>query len=58
LPGEGLRSSPNLLLQIGWYHNGWDWESWGPGGTLYFTLNEKDIAERRFDRAELDVQCT
>jgi uncharacterized protein YwqG len=47
-----------LLLQIGWYHDGQDWESWGPGGTLYFTLGGADLAARRFELAELEVQCT
>ncbi len=50
--------SPNLLIQIGEYHDGRDWGHWEPGGSLYFVLSEKDIAPGRFDRAELEVQCT
>jgi hypothetical protein len=47
-----------LLLQIGWYTSGLDWEGWDPGGTLYFRLSEGDLAAGRFDAAELEVQST
>jgi uncharacterized protein YwqG len=51
-------SPPRLLLQIGWYHDGRDWQCWGPGGRVYFTLSEADVGRRRFDRAEIVMQCT
>jgi uncharacterized protein YwqG len=49
---------PTLLLQIGWYHDGLEWQSWGPGGIVYFTLDEQDLAAGRFDAAELEMQGT
>jgi uncharacterized protein YwqG len=52
--GEGQR----LLLQLGDYHNGCEWHSWGPGGLVYFTIDEDDFLAQRFDRAALDMQCT
>jgi uncharacterized protein YwqG len=55
---HGNYTQPNLLTQIGWYHDGDRWESWGPGGTLYFTLSESDLAARRFGEAELEVQSS
>jgi uncharacterized protein YwqG len=62
--GDDMFSSRNpeagasLLFQIGAYRNGVDLEGWGPGGLLYFTLNWADLAARRFDKAELEVQST
>jgi uncharacterized protein YwqG len=52
--GEAQR----LLLQLGDYHNGREWHGWGPGGLIYFTIDEDDFLARRFDRAALDMQCT
>lgn len=51
-PGEAL------LLQIGWYHDGAEWQYWGPGGQVYFILNDEAIANARFDLAEMEMQCT
>lgn len=47
-----------LLLLLGDYHDGRDWHHWGPGGLVYFTISEQDFVARRFDHAELDMQCT
>jgi uncharacterized protein YwqG len=47
-----------LLLQLGDYHDGTEWHWWGPGGLVFFTLGEKDIAEANFGRAEIEGQCT
>jgi uncharacterized protein YwqG len=47
-----------LLLQIGNYHDGSKWHDWGPGGIVYFTIRQEDLAAKHFDRAELDMQCT
>jgi uncharacterized protein YwqG len=48
----------SLLLQLGWYHNGAVFENWGPGGQVYFILDEGQLAERRFDLAAMEMQCT
>ena len=48
----------SLLLQIGWYHDGAQWQDWGPGGLVYFILSQRAIEEGRFDLAELEMQCT
>ena len=47
-----------LLLQVGWYENGRETESWGPGGILYYMISDRDLEERRFDRARFEMQCT
>lgn len=54
----GCSLEQRLLLQLGNYHNGRDWQCWGPGGLVYFTIAAKDLAARHFDRAELDMQST
>lgn len=52
------QAGENLLLQIGSYHDGREWEYWGPGGHVYVTLRPSDLAARRFDLAVLEMQCT
>jgi uncharacterized protein YwqG len=47
-----------LLLQIDPYTNGEDSEGWGPGGSLYFLIRDKDLRKRRFDRCEYEMQFT
>jgi hypothetical protein len=47
-----------LLHQIGWYHDGHVHQSWGPGGLVYFTVNQKELLEGRFDDAQMEMQCT
>lgn len=47
-----------LLLQIGWYHDGANWQGWGPGGLVYFILSAQAIAKARFDLAAMEMQCT
>jgi uncharacterized protein YwqG len=47
-----------LLIQFGWYHDGAEYQNWGPGGLVYFILSEKEIVEARFDRATMEMQCT
>lgn len=54
-PGSG---GWRLLLQIGSYENGTQSHGWGPGGLLYFMIRDEDLARRRFDRAQFDMQCT
>ena len=51
-------SRSRLLLQVGWYENGSESECWGPGGILYYMISDRDLAERRFDRAWFEMQCT
>jgi uncharacterized protein YwqG len=55
---DGNYSQRRLLTQIGWYHDGENWESWDPGSALYFTLDESDLAAGRFGLAELEVQSS
>lgn len=46
-----------LLMQIE-SEEGDDNFMWGDVGTLYFFVNEKDLAERNFDNVRLEMQCT
>jgi Domain of unknown function (DUF1963) len=48
----------SLLLQLGWYHDGARYESWGPGGQVYFILDEEALARGRFGLAAMEMQCT
>lgn len=48
----------HLLLQIGSYDAGPKHHFWGPGGTLYFVIEEKDLAAGRFDRVKFTAQHT
>jgi uncharacterized protein YwqG len=52
VPGE------QLLIQMGWWHDGAEHQCWGPGGLVYFILNQDAIAEARFDEAMMEMQCT
>ncbi|WP_047309752.1 DUF1963 domain-containing protein [Rhodopseudomonas palustris] len=47
-----------LLLQLDSYTNGSEAAGWGPGGYLYYFLTKHDLAERRFEAAELAIQFT
>jgi len=31
---------------------------WGPGGSVYFSISEADLAEGRFERVRLESQIT
>lgn len=53
---DDTREEWRLLLQVGTYDNGVHERWWGPGGSLYFMIREKDLAARRFDRVEFDAQ--
>jgi hypothetical protein len=50
---NGLR----LLLQLDSYTDGTKWAEWGDAGTLYFMIRDADLAARRFDRCEFEMQC-
>jgi Domain of unknown function (DUF1963) len=50
----GLR----LLLQLDPYSNGEQTEDWGPGGSLYFLIRDRDLRARRFCACEFEMQCT
>ncbi len=52
------RAGEALFLQIGSYHDGAEWQDWGPGGLVYFILNETAVAGARFELAEMEMQCT
>jgi uncharacterized protein YwqG len=47
-----------LLLQVDDYSNGEELHGWGPGGSLYFALRDRDLRAGRFDRCEFDIQFT
>jgi uncharacterized protein YwqG len=47
-----------LPLQVDSYCNGQDWHFWGPGGSLYFDMSERDLRARRFERCEYEGQFT
>ncbi|HLY54365.1 MAG TPA: DUF1963 domain-containing protein [Stellaceae bacterium] len=55
---ERVESDEQLLLQIGWYHDGSESQGWDPGGNVYFTLEERWLSARRFDCASIEMQCT
>ena len=58
---EALAAMPDeqrLLAQIGEYENGTDSQGWGPGGLIYFTIGEANLAAGRFSKAEIEMQCT
>lgn len=48
----------HLLLQVGTYNTGDQRHFWGPGGSLYFVIEEKDLAAGRFDRVQFTAQHT
>jgi uncharacterized protein YwqG len=50
---DGLR----LLLQLDSYTDGTKWAEWGDAGLLYFLIRDADLAARRFDRCEFEMQC-
>lgn len=47
-----------LLLQVGTYDNGSTRHYWGPGGMLYFVIEEKDLAAGDFSRVVFEAQHT
>ncbi len=56
-PGDpnGLR----LLFQLDSYTDGKKWAEWGRGGgSLYFLIRDADLAARRFDCCEFEMQGT
>jgi hypothetical protein len=47
-----------VFFQLGSYDNGVTSHYWGPGGSVYFSIPERDLAEHRFDRMLLESQIT
>jgi uncharacterized protein YwqG len=47
-----------LLLQVDGYCNGEDKHHWGPGGSLYYLLPERDLRAHIFEGCELEGQFT
>jgi uncharacterized protein YwqG len=47
-----------LLLQVDHYCNGEESHSWGPGGSLYYLLPERDLRAQVFEGCELEGQFT
>jgi uncharacterized protein (TIGR02996 family) len=50
----GKKTVQHLLTICGNEHTGWEF---GDGGALYFTLNESDLKQGRFDRAKMIMDC-
>jgi uncharacterized protein YwqG len=48
----------NLLLQLDAFTDGNKWAEWGDGGSLYFLIRDADLAARRFDHCEFEMQGT
>jgi uncharacterized protein YwqG len=48
----------NLLLQLDAFTDGTKWAEWGGGGSRYFLIRDADLAARRFDRCEFEMQGT
>jgi len=55
---DSLEDGTRLLLQVDDYANGQELHGWGPGGSLYFVIRDKDLQMRRFDRCEFEIQFT
>ncbi len=51
-----VKKKIRLLLQVDDYVNGEEWHAWGPGGSLYFALPEKDLLARNYAACEFDIQ--
>jgi Domain of unknown function (DUF1963) len=47
-----------LLLQVDRYCNGEELHGWGPGGSLYYVLPERDLRAQIFEGCELEGQFT
>jgi uncharacterized protein YwqG len=47
-----------LLLQVDSYCNGEARHGWGPGGSLYYLLSERDLRARAYERCEFEGQFT
>ncbi len=47
-----------LLLQVDKYCNGEGLHSWGPGGSLYYLLPDRDLRAHAFEGCELEGQFT
>jgi len=47
-----------LLLQVDDYVNGEEWHAWGPDGSLYFALPERDLNSHNYGASEFDIQFT
>jgi uncharacterized protein YwqG len=52
------RNDARLLLQVDHYCNGEERHDWGPGGSLYYVLRERDLRAQIFERCELEGQFT
>jgi len=52
------KDDSRLLLQIDSYCNGEDMHHWGPGGSLYYLLPERDLRTGVFVGCELEGQFT
>jgi len=55
---QGFDGDARLLLQVDAYCNGEELHGWGPGGSLYYVLPERDLQAGSFKRCELEGQFT
>jgi hypothetical protein len=55
---NGSRKKIRLLLQVDDYVNGEERHAWGPGGSLYFALPERDLKSHNYPACEFDIQFT
>jgi uncharacterized protein YwqG len=51
-------SDSRLLLQVDSYCNGEKLHGWGPGGSLYYVLAERELRAGRYERCEFEGQFT
>jgi hypothetical protein len=52
------KSKIRLLLQVDDYVNGEEWHAWGPSGSLYFALPQKDLLAHNYAACDFDIQFT
>ena len=59
VPTDSLEIFPaRLLLQVTSYCNGEELHGWGPGGSLYYLLPERDLRARVYEGCEFEGQFT
>lgn len=56
--GFQSQGDSRLLLQVDSYCNGDDAHGWGPGGSLYYLLSERDLRAGMFAGGEFEGQFT
>lgn len=54
----GSGDDARLLLQVEDYCNGEELHVWGPGGSLYYSLSERDLRAGLYEKCEFEGQFT